>query len=118
MKKAKRLTFKDEYSEEKRKRLYERLKQKYPTRIPVILELHRNARITPLKKSRYCITFIFNMFRYMLTGEIHSMGSINHLIGNMLKGVHPNEAIFVYVNGLYFLRPGLQYRLQFISHNI
>lgn len=67
------------------KSLCERIRSKYPERVPVIVKKVKNSKVNTLTKSKYLIPLEFNM------------GQLIYIIRNFLK-LPPEKAIFVFVN--------------------
>lgn len=78
-------TFKERYSLEQRRNEAERIRKKYPERIPVIVELAKKSDLPPLDKCKY------------LVPEDVTVGQFIFIIRKRMK-LSPEKAIFVFVN--------------------
>ena len=79
------LTFKTKNSFEQRKKDFERVHDKYPTRIPVIIEKNPNSKINEIDKVKF------------LVPDDQTVGQFIYIIRKRIK-LSPNEAIFIFVN--------------------
>jgi GABA(A) receptor-associated protein len=79
------MKFKDKSLYE-RKKEFDRIRYKYPTRLPVIVEKHKNSHMKMIDKNKYLVenNMVYHQF-------------VN-IIRKRLK-VKPEEAIFLTVNG-------------------
>eukprot|EP00475_Leptophrys_vorax_P031229 TRINITY_DN4725_c0_g1_i4.p2 TRINITY_DN4725_c0_g1~~TRINITY_DN4725_c0_g1_i4.p2 ORF type:complete len:126 (-),score=28.64 TRINITY_DN4725_c0_g1_i4:352-729(-) len=79
--------FKKEHSLEKRKAEAERIREKYPDRIPVIVEKAPRSDISDIDKKKY-----------LVPAEL-AVGQFVFIIRKRIK-LHPEKAIFVFVNSV------------------
>lgn len=79
------MDFKKNYPFEKRKAESDRIKLKYPDRIPVIVHKHPKTDIADLDK-----------FKYLVPSDL-SVGQFVYVIRKRIK-LTPEKAIFVFVN--------------------
>jgi GABA(A) receptor-associated protein len=77
--------FKDLYTFEKRKLEAERIIEKYPDRIPIIVQVSKNSSLPPLDKKKY-----------LVPGEI-TVGQFMYIIRKRIK-ITEHEAIFLFIN--------------------
>ena len=81
------LSFKTKNSFEQRKLDFQRVHEKYPTRIPVIIEKNPNSKITEIDKIKF------------LVPNDQTVGQFIYIIRKRIK-LNPNEAIFIFVNNI------------------
>jgi GABA(A) receptor-associated protein len=81
--------FKEKFTEDQRKEESSRIKQKYPSRIPVICERHVQAvgSLPEIDKQKY------------LVPDDLTVGQFMYVIRKRIK-IPPEQAIFLYVNGM------------------
>ena len=77
--------FKQNYSLEKRKIESERIRNKYPDRVPVIVEKSKNSNIPDIDKKKF------------LVPKDISVGQFLHVVRKRIK-LKPEEALFMFVN--------------------
>lgn len=79
------VSFKDEHSFEKRKAEADRIKEKYPDRIPIIVERLENSNVPDIDKKKY------------LVPSDLTMGQFVYVIRKRIK-LPADQAIFIFVN--------------------
>jgi len=82
---TKKVSFKDEHPLEKRKAESERIRQKYPDRIPVIVEKIEKSNIPDIDKKKY-----------LVPADL-TMGQFVYVIRKRIK-LAADQAIFIFVN--------------------
>ncbi|KAG0169930.1 ubiquitin-like protein atg8 [Apophysomyces sp. BC1034] len=80
-----RSKFKDEHPFEKRKAEADRIRQKYPDRIPVICEKGDNSDIPTIDKKKYLVPADLTIGQFM------------YVIRKRIK-LSPEQAVFIFVN--------------------
>lgn len=78
-------SFKNKHTFEQRQKDFLRVNEKYPTRVPVIVEKSLNSKITETDKIKF------------LVPDDQTIGQFIYIIRKRIK-LSPNEAIFVFVN--------------------
>jgi GABA(A) receptor-associated protein len=78
-------TFKENFSLSKRKSEASRIREKYPDRIPVIVERSKNSNISDIDKKKY------------LVPKDLTIGQFVFVIRKRIK-ISPEEAIFIFIN--------------------
>lgn len=96
-----RSKFKEENALEKRKAESERIRQKYPDRIPVICEKADGSDIPDIDKKKYAscrlLSSKFSIFsRYLVPSDL-SVGQFVYVIRKRIK-LPPEKAVFLFVN--------------------
>lgn len=79
------LSFKNKHTFEQRQKDFQRVHEKYPTRIPVIIEKSVDSKITDIDKIKF------------LVPDDQTIGQFIYIIRKRIK-LKPTEAIFVFVN--------------------
>ena len=77
--------FKKTHSFEKRKLESERIRRKYPFRVPIIVEIAKGSNIPKLDKNKY------------LTPEDLTVGQFMYVIRKRIK-LQPEQALFIFIN--------------------
>eukprot|EP00699_Malawimonas_sp_californiana_P001263 EC715228.1.p2 GENE.EC715228.1~~EC715228.1.p2 ORF type:complete len:138 (+),score=29.92 EC715228.1:49-414(+) len=80
-------SFKQEFTLEKRKAEAERIRQKYPDRIPVICEKAKKSDLPDIDKKKY-----------LVPGDL-TVGQFVYVIRKRIK-LTPEKAIFIFVNNV------------------
>lgn len=78
-------SFKEKHTFEQRQKNFERVYEKYPTRIPVIIEKNVGSKINDIDKIKF------------LVPNDQTVGQLIYIIRKRIQ-LKPNEAIFVFVN--------------------
>jgi GABA(A) receptor-associated protein len=78
-------SFRERYSEEKRTEECTRIRQKYPDRIPIVVEKHNDSNIKDIDKHKY------------LVPKDLSVGQFIFIIRKRLV-LTPEKALFIFVN--------------------
>lgn len=79
------LSFKNKHTFEQRQKDFQRVHEKYPTRIPVIIEKSVDSKIADIDKIKF------------LVPDDQTIGQFIYIIRKRIK-LKPTEAIFVFVN--------------------
>ena len=80
------MTFKDDYNFEKRCQESKKIRDKYPDRIPIIVERDNNNDVPDIDKKKF------------LVPDNLTMGQFQYVIRKRIK-VNPEKAIFLFTNG-------------------
>lgn len=79
------MTFKKKYGLEKRKEESKKILEKYPERIPVIVEKDKKSRISEIDKNKF------------LTPQDLTLGQFLYVIRKRIK-INPEDALYCFVN--------------------
>ena len=79
------MTFKNEYSEERRIQESNKIVTKYPTRIPIIVEKSENCDLTDISKKKYLVPKELSLQQFM------------YIIRKRIR-LDPSKALFVTIN--------------------
>lgn len=78
-------SFKEKYTLPQRKEESLRIKQKYPTRIPIIVERHKDSQIEDIDKHKYLVPDDLSIAQFM------------NIIRKRLS-LRPDQALYIFIN--------------------